>query len=574
GVVVLTDGADNAGAGLGQAVLQLRAAGIPVYAVGVGRERFQADIEVSRVEVPRTALKGATVVADVLVSQRGYGGHTVRLTVEDHGRILATEPVRLSGDGEATVARIAFPVADAGPRALRFYIPPEAGEEIPENNARQALLEVRDHRARILYFEGEPRFEVKFVRRAVAEDRNLQVVVLQRTAENKFLRLDVDSADELAAGFPRTREELYGYDGVILGSVEASFFTHDQLRMLAEFAGQRGGGLLLLGGRRALAEGGYAGTPLADALPVQLEAPEEAEYFREIAIQPTPSGRAHPALQLAATLEESQARWGSLPALSVVNRVGRVKPGASVLLQGAVDGGEQPVLVHQRYGAGRVVAFPVQDTWVWQMHGDIPVEDLTHETLWRQVLRWLVSDVPGRVEVTVEQGRTAAGGQVRIASMVYDSGFLGLNHATTVARVTGPTGTERTVPLAWDVTRDGEYRAGVEILENGLHEVTVEARLGDRTVGTATAHFSAGDPAAEFFGAEMRRETLRRLAEETGGRFYTPETVASLPEDVRYTERGNTVLERFDLWDMPVVLLLVLGALATEWSVRRARGLA
>ena len=575
GIVVLTDGADNSGGGLDEAVLQLRASGVPVYAVGIGRDRFATDIEVSRVEVPRTALRGATVVADVLVSQRGHAGRTVRLTVEDRGRMLASEPIRLSSDGEATVARIAFPLADAGPRALRFHIPPQPGEEIVENNARTALLEVRDDRARVLYFEGEPRFEVKFLRRAVAEDKNLQLIVLQRTAENKFLRLDVDNADELAAGFPRTREELFTYHGMILGSVEASFFTHDQLRMLAEFVGQRGGGLLLLGGRRALAEGGYAGTPVADALPVVLEPVEDAEYYREIGITPTPAGRTHPALQLAATLEESQTRWAALPALSTVNRLGRVKPGASVLLRGAGEGGDElPVLVHQRYGAGRAVVFPVQDTWVWQMHGDIAVDDLTHETLWRQVIRWLVSEVPDRVEAVVEDERVAVGGRVRIAATVYDSSFLGLNNATVTAHVTGPVGGERVLPLAWDVTRDGEYRAALDITEPGQHEVVVEGRVGERVLGRATTHFTAGDPTAEFFGAEMRRAALERLAGETGGRFYTPATVAALPEDVRYTERGNVELQRFDLWDMPIVLLLVLGLLATEWSVRRTRGLA
>src|SRR3954451_13302190 len=114
---------------------------------------------------------------------------------------------------------------------------------------------------------------MKFMRLAVADDPNLQLVTLQRTAENKYYRFDVDpSGVELAAGFPRTREELFAYRAVILGSVEASAFTGDQLRMLAEFVDVRGGGLLLLGGPHAFAEGGYTGTPLADAMPVLLPA--------------------------------------------------------------------------------------------------------------------------------------------------------------------------------------------------------------------------------------------------------------------------------------------------------------
>ena len=79
--------------------------------------------------------------------------------------------------------------------------------------------------------------------------RTSQVVTLQRTADNKFMRLlDVDNPEQLAAGFPKTREELFAYRGLILGSIEAGAFTGDQLRMIAEFVERRGGGLLMLGG--------------------------------------------------------------------------------------------------------------------------------------------------------------------------------------------------------------------------------------------------------------------------------------------------------------------------------------
>ena len=153
-----------------------------------------------------------------------------------------------------------------------------------------------DESEKVLYFEGEPRWEVKFVRRAVSDDENLQVVVLQRTAESKFLRLDVDDAEELAAGFPKTREELFRYRALILGSVEASFFTHDQLNLIADFVSQRGGGLLLLGGRNSFREGGYEGTPVAEALPVFLddELSDGRPFFSELFVSPTRTNRPDP----------------------------------------------------------------------------------------------------------------------------------------------------------------------------------------------------------------------------------------------------------------------------------------
>jgi hypothetical protein len=119
--------------------------------------------------------------------------------------------VTLPPDGESATVPISFTAADAGARAYRFKVPVQANEQVVQNNSREALIEVRDRREKILYFEGEPRFETKFIRRAVEDDKNLQVVILQRTAENKYLRLDVGDRDELVDGFPKTRDELFAY---------------------------------------------------------------------------------------------------------------------------------------------------------------------------------------------------------------------------------------------------------------------------------------------------------------------------------------------------------------------------
>ena len=188
------------------------------------------------------------------------------------------------------------------------------------------------------------------------------MAVSQRTADEKFYAIDVDPEDDLVAGFPSTREELFRYDGLILGSVEASFFTHDQLSMIAEFVGRRGGGVLVLGGRRSFNDGGYADTPLADALPVVLDAeqPGDGPDVAEIRVRPTAFGLTHPVTQLAPDPESSEQRWRSLPALTTVNPLTELKPAASVLLEGEGDDLDDPViaLAYQRYGRGRALALP------------------------------------------------------------------------------------------------------------------------------------------------------------------------------------------------------------------------
>ncbi|HEY7510315.1 MAG TPA: hypothetical protein VIG50_08680 [Vicinamibacteria bacterium] len=578
GLVLVTDGADNVPAGeLADLLLALKARAVPVFTVGVGRDRFEHDVEITRVDLPSSVLKGTSVTAEVRLAQRGLGGQKVQLQVEDAGRLVQTQEVTLPDEGESAVTRVHLTAAEPGPRTFRFRVAAHPSEPIAENNQQDVLVQVTDDREKILYVEGEPRFELKFVRRAVSEDKNIQVVCLQRTSQNKFLRLDVDDGEELAAGFPRTREELFRYRGLVLGSVEASFFTADQLRMIAEFVSQRGGGLLALGGRHAFAEGGYARTPLADVLPVVLEEPRtEPRFFAALKVEPTAFGMTHGVTQLAATEEESAERWKTLPPVSTLNPVRRTRPGAVTLLTGRGDGlpGPQVVLAYQRYGAGKALAFTAQDSWMWQMHADVPLEDMTHENLWRQLLRWLVSGVPGPVGVTVTPERTAPGSAVTVTATVHDERFLKVNDAQVTASVTAPSGAQRTVPLEWAVGKDGEYRATFTPTEKGRHDVRVEATRAGLTLGGHTAHLQAADLDAEYFGAEMRRELLERIAEQTGGRFYTLDTLASLPSDVGYSGGGATVQETKALWDMPALFLAVVALVSAEWGYRKYRGLA
>src|SRR4029077_9634256 len=178
-----------------------------------------------------------------------YAGATVPLNVEDEGRIVGTQDVTLPPDGESSTVLVRFTASDAGPRMFRISVPPQANEQVTQNNARAALIEVNDRSEQILYFEGEPRFEPKFILRAVEDDKNLQFVLLQRTAENKYYRRGVDNGGVLEGGFPKTREELFAYRALILGSVEAASFSPDQLRMIADFVNKRGGRRLVRGGR-------------------------------------------------------------------------------------------------------------------------------------------------------------------------------------------------------------------------------------------------------------------------------------------------------------------------------------
>jgi uncharacterized membrane protein len=581
GLVMVTDGADTSDTSIDDSLASLKARSIPVFPVGLGQERFTRDIQISRVETPRVVLKGSALVVDVVVSQTGYSGKSVALNVEDSGRLVTTQQITLPPDGQSLTARVRFTANDAGARLFRFRVAPQDGEEVTQNNARDALLEVRDRHERILYYEGEPRYEVKFVLAAVDGDKNIDVVLLQRTAENKYMRRNVSDQNELVGGFPKTREELFQYRALILGSVDAASFTPEQLRMIADFVNKRGGSLLMLGGRRSFAEGGWAGTPVGEVLPVVLEndkGRKSAEYFSWLPVRPTRAGASSPVTQIADSEEHSSDRWSEMPEVSTVNPIHDVKPGATVLLT-AVDKQKQDqiVLAYQRYGRGKAVAMPIQDSFLWRMDAKIPVEDLTFATYWRRLVRWLVDGVPDLVNVTTAQDRVEPGEAVKIVADVSDKAYAEVNDSHVVASVTSPSGKKSDVPMEWTVTRDGEYRGSFVPDEPGVYDIKVDATRasGDqKSLGNAEVHVRASAGDAEYFDAAMRGSLLRRIAEDTGGRFFTPSNSNLLPEAVTYTGRGVTVVEERDLWDMPILLFLLLALLGAEWGFRRVRGFA
>lgn len=584
GLIMVSDGADTSEATLDTAITELKAESIPVFTVGVGEEKMARDIQVSRVETPRTALKGSFLVVDVVITQTGFEGQKLPLVVESEGRVVDTQDIPMPDDGEAATVRVRFKVDEGGLRRFKFRIPEQAGEQVPQNNARENVIEVLDKRVKLLYLEGEPRFEAKFIRQGLEADPNIQVVLLQRTAAatpsspTKFLRLGIDTPDELIEGFPLKEEELFAYSGLVLGSVEASAFTLEQLRMISDFVSKRGGGLLTLGGRRSFAEGGWGGTPVAEAMPIVLDAAANAKaglYFSHIAVEPARAGLAHPIAQLAATEKASIEAWGKLPRLTSVNPIDAVKPGATILLQGEDERGRQQVtLAAQRYGRGKAVAFAVQDSWLWRMHATMAETDPTHHHFWQRLLRWVVDGVPGRVEVSSAPERVEPREPVTLTAQVADKKYADVNDARVVAMLRSPTGVVSEVPLSWTVKRDGEYQATFAPTEEGTYEVRVTATKEGETLGTSVTHLRAAPSEREYFDPAMRGTLLRRLAEETGGQFFKSGDTSGLSDALTLSGRGVTVVEEKDLWDMPVLFLLLVVLTGSEWFYRRARGLA
>lgn len=587
-VVLVSDGAANAGADLAAELRNLRARGLPVYTVGVGSARRPADAELSRVNLPRRVLVGSSIEVEAFVRASGYGATKVRIAASEDGRAVKTEEFPLRG-GETEVVRMELIPTTAGVHRYTFDVQPLADELTLENNRREALVEVAEGPLRVLYIEGEPRWELGKLRDALGRgEKNVELISLLRTGENKLYRQGVSGEAELAEGFPKTEEELFAYDGLMLGSVEASFFTAEQLRAIEAFVARRGGGLLALGGSYAFGAGGYAGTPVADALPVTI-----AQRAAGASAEPNPNatapafkpqltarGASHPVTRLSDDRGLSQKTWNELPPVSVPEAPTGVKPGATLLLEArrpAAEGrgasGPVTLLAQQRYGRGQALAFTASDTWRWRMRLDS--KSNAHENFWRQMLRYLVQGTPRQFEVAAGQDVYAPGDSVRIVADLRDKKFNAVADARAVARVVKPSGATVEVPLRFTARDEANVYVG-DFKSDELGRHRIELTAGGSSIGEAAAQseFLVAELNREFYDASLNEELLKRIAAETGGKYYTLEEAGALVDDLTYRQTDNSRPVTKDLWDMPVNFLLLVGLLSGEWFLRKRHGLA
>ena len=578
-VVLATDGAANVPQDLAGVLRELRARDIPVFTVGVGNTSKSMDAELTRVNMPRRVLVGSRLNIEAIVGLSGYSATKVLLSVREDGRAVKTEEFNLRGNDTQAV-NLEITPATPGIHRYTVEITPLDGELTVENNKQDELVEVIEGPLRILHVEGEPRWELGKIRESIQpNEKNVTVVSLQRTGENKFYRQGIANQTELATGFPKTEEELFSYQGLIIGSVEAGFFTAEEMRAIEAFVARRGGGMLALGGRLAFDAGKYKGTLLEDLLPVSLtggpveDANSYAPVYKPVL---TAAGQSHPITRLTEDLGANQKAWNELPPISVSEVLTNVKPGASVLLEARrVEGSAQvaPLLIQQRYGRGQTLALTTSDTWRWRMRMD--AKNNAHETFWRQMLRYLVSGTPEQIEIGTEKEVYALDDNVNIVADIRDRKFNPVADAHAMARVTKPSGAVVDVPLKFTTlnsvnTYVGEFKAD----ELGQHRIELTGTSASLGTLNAKSNMLVTDLNREYYSAAQNSDLLKRIAAETGGKYYTPTETQSLLDDLIYRQTPYSERVTKDLWDMPVNFLLIIGLLSAEWFLRKREGLA
>ncbi len=570
-VVVLSDGADNASE-LSSAWWQsIKAAGVPVHTVGFGQATAVNDIELADVSVDQQVAADATVNARLRLIHSGH--ETVRIRVTSADELLYAQTLDLDTSLPESIHNISFNSGSAGVRELRFSVEGNSDEVNLVNNTQQRVLNVADQPRRILYVEGEPRWEYKFIRRALHDVGSVSIVSLLRTSPNKFYRQGVESAAELSDGFPKDKESLFAYDAIIIGSLEAAELSNEQQANLRDFVSERGGSLLMLAGRQGLGDGGWGRSALAAALPSKLTTSNSARDYERVRVQvqPTTQGYRTQWLHLEADEQDNIQAWSELPQVNDIQPIGLVKPGSTTLLTAKIGSQAFPLLAWHRYGQGQSYILGTSGTWRWQM--SLPSDNQWHEVFWQQLLSHLSAGSLPRLSIDDAQPVYRDAKSIPIAVTARQSDFQPLGDAQLMVKVTTPAGEEIQTTLNADINQPGRFTGAIEADQDGPYSVTLDApAMGEAQVTTSGAGVQRWlvkeSGTAEQFDAGLHREFLQRVAAVTGGQYLDAADKDQLAQILTTQNAGITREELLPLWNMPFLFLLLLMAKGLEWLLR------
>jgi uncharacterized membrane protein len=622
-VLLFTDGNATDAAKLEEMMANTKAPA-PIFPVVTGVREVSEDLALKSAEVTQTPFEDSPVAITAKISATGLGDAGISLVIQDEsGKVVKTEKHKLAQDQTEHTFQTRFRPEKMGVSFFKVSVVKDqaaphladaaklkeiSAEATMENNQRFLAIDRRSGPYRVLYVSGRPNWEYKFLRRSLEPDDEVKLAALIRMAkrEPKFQwrgregetsnplfrgfksgepeeaqrydqpvlkRLNVMDASELADGFPKTPEELFGkFRAVVLDDVEAEFFTREQLDLLERFVSVRGGSLVMLGGQESFRLGGYEHTPVGRMLPVYLDRAGEVSPAEEAQFSLTREGWLEPWMRLRNTEPEEESRMATMPVFYSVNQSTAIKPGASILAT-VTDARRKshPAWVVQRYGNGRVAAVTVGDVWRWGLSDPKSQEDMAKA--WRQLFRWLVVDVPDRVDMQISITPSGSHELVKPQVRVRDLAFRPQDDATVSIEIQEPDGGRISQGAEPAITEAGLFEMAAHAGAQGAYRV--KATVKDSTgavVGESNSGWALNPAAEEFASLLPNRPLLERVAAWSGGRVLTTDDLGSWASELSEIKMPVMETRTEPLWHRWWVLVLLVALLGTEWWLRRRQG--
>ncbi|MYB93046.1 hypothetical protein F4054_06515 [Candidatus Poribacteria bacterium] len=611
GILLITDGGHNSGRFPLEDVATLN---VPVYAIGVGSVDPPKDIQVQHIDYTPIAYTNHESIIRVTVVQTGYAGKTTRLSLREMTRktLVDTATLTFNQPQNATpasattkqVVELKLTPQVEGNFQYTVELPVLDGELTEANNQKTFAVKVVKAKLNVFYLEGRPRWEYTYLKRALQRDPDIEATcaLLLKNKSKRFppagsvlSRLDgyypQTTPTSETPRFPETQTQLAKYDVLILGDLGEEHLTTTQQRAIVDFVEVQGKPVIFLPSRRMLGMNGLRNTELAQLLPIDIPRNGCRRHDTEFIVQPTPSGMFHPMLQLmdaqqsqASTLANNNAAaWRNMPALSRSFSGFRLRGGATPLME---TGNEAPVLILQRAGLGKSLLIAAEGLWNWDFGVNTFVntfKDTRYQNLysrfWAQVLRWMATNTDDeKLHLTTEADSYAVGDTAKVTAYLYSEAYRATQTDAIVQfEVVPPEG----VPFQLQIrgitetaTDTGNlYSTQFSLFQNGTYRIRATARTANQRLGEDQIDIHVHPQLAELEAPQLNEDLLKELASETSGVYFAMADADALPQNVANIQNSVFVDAERELWSHPLILIMVVGLLGTEWFLRKRIGL-
>jgi len=544
---------------------------IPIYAVRLEPAavwEVEPDIRVDMVNTPRRITVGWKTELKAVISGQGTKGQAVNVQLFENEELIDEAPTQIPVQGGAQEVSFHMEHPATGAFTYRVSVSPLPGESHTNDNIYAVSVQVIDARNRLLYVEGPPRWESKYLTRALRANSQITPLCFIRGPGGKFMT--IGPRGEMTADM--TESQLAFFKIVVLGNLDAAELGSQRAVNLVKFVDE-GGGLVLLGGPKAWGRDGFSETPLKRLLPVKSHSrtPVEGKY----PVSLTDAGQNHPAFAGEAGV------WDVIPPVLSIFPDTVLSAGAETLVAAGTSTGPQPVVMAQQYGQGKIVAVLTDSLWRWKLGSS---EGKLYERFWNQLISWLSPSKEElgsrRVDIFTDKEQMFLGEEIEISARYGGDGEEQGERPVMSCEITTPG--KRRIPFSMTaqhvMTPSGKSFPGFAVRfaaqEPGLHQAVALTEIDGKPVGSDPISFFVKPFTPESVPRPANVEVLKSLARNSGGKF--ADNVKDLNDalsSLHAAGREEESVNYSSLWENFIVLSCLLAFLSVEWCIRKWRNM-
>ncbi len=565
GIVLLSDGQNTGSVSLAHAAQAASSVGTPVFPVPVGSPTRLRDVAIVDVFTSGLVSVGDTASVSVTIESQGFDNRQVKIELTEADKTLDSKNLTLRG-AEQQQIELTFETKAPGAHYLNVTVTPQEEETVRENNNDVAFIHVDEQKMKVLYVEGLPRWDFRFIKNGIRRDHGLAPTILLET-EQKSRAADPESR------LPTSVEDWASYRTVMLGDCSPEVLDSRSLESLSEAVRENGIGLVVLSGPNHMPHA-FEGTALVDLLPVRVRrgvAGYDAAAYNPFRLEITSAGALHDALRLYDEPGRNAAIWSNMPPYFWCASVVRSAPGATVLAANpAIEDrfGKMPLIAYHHAGKGKVLFVGTDSTWLWRQN----VGDRFFYKFWGQTIRFVAKrdEKEGQKSwIEIRPLRAQPGEQTEIELMAFAADGSPRTDQKLAVTVSGPPGAE-TVSLEADTAAKGRYTGRFVPKSEGSYRVQFDPGGGQEPV---SAELRASIAPEELRRPNLDRPALELLAGHTGGQLTELGDLGKLPERIKGEPKLIELHREEAIWDNWFTLTLLVLIYSVDVGLRRLSGL-